>query len=51
MNDNDQQSKQPLTEVIPPQNKIPDEAPSLHLEARFKITDPESGQVLVEGRA
>lgn len=49
--DTNKLEKQPLTEVIPSRDKMPDEAPGLHIEARFKITDPESGSVIVEGRS
>lgn len=31
--------------------KKPDEKSGLLIEARFKISDPESGEVMVEGRA
>jgi hypothetical protein len=31
--------------------KKPDESPGLNIEAKFKIYDPESGDVIVEGRA
>jgi hypothetical protein len=31
--------------------KRPDEAPGLNIEAKFKIFDPETGNVIVEGRA
>lgn len=43
--------KQPLTEVVPAKDKMPDEAPALHIEAKFRISDPESGEVIVEGRS
>jgi len=43
--------KQQLTEVMPKPNKLPDEITGIHIEAKFKITDPETGQVIVEGRA
>jgi len=50
MSDN-KPNKQQLTEVVPSKDKMLDEVPSLHIEAKFKITDPESGEVIVEGRS
>lgn len=32
-------------------HKRPDEKAGLNIEARFKISDPETGEVIVEGRA
>ena len=49
--DNINLDKQQLTEVVPSKDNIPDELPSLHIEAKFRISDPESGEVLVEGRS
>ena len=31
--------------------KRPDEASGLNIEARIKISDPETGEVIIEGRA
>ena len=38
-----------ITKVHP--TKKPDDLSGLHIEARFKISDPESGEVMIEGRA
>jgi hypothetical protein len=51
---------QPLTEekqykdvekLATPPAKTPDEMSGLNIEAKFKISDPETGKVIVEGRA
>jgi hypothetical protein len=34
-----------------PHSKNPDDLSGLHIEAKFKISDPESGEVIIEGRA
>ena len=49
--DTNKLEKQQLTEVVPAKDKMPDEVPTLHIEAKFKISDPESGEVIVEGRS
>jgi hypothetical protein len=54
---NENNNPKPLTEERqyvnhnPVVQKKPDESPGLNIEARFKIYDPESGDVIVEGRA
>lgn len=50
MDENKLEKKQ-LTEVVTKTSKLPDEVPSLHIEAKFKISDPESRTVIVEGRS
>jgi hypothetical protein len=42
---------QQFAESKPIIEKKPDERSGLNIEARFKIYDPESGNVIVEGRA
>jgi len=37
--------------VTPLPKKMPDELSGLNIEAKFKISDPETGEVIVEGRA
>ena len=49
MNDNNLKKPQ-LTEIALAKEKHPDEVPSLHVEAKCKIWDPESGNVIIEGR-
>ena len=49
MNDNNLKKTQ-LTEIQPAKEKLPDEVPSLHVEAKCTIWDPEYGVVIVEGR-
>jgi hypothetical protein len=54
---NETNTPKPLTEErqyadqTPVMQRKPDESPGLNIEARFKIFDVESGDVLVEGRA
>ncbi len=49
--DDNKLEKTHLTEVVTKNDKLPDEVPSLHIEAKFKISDPETGTVIVEGRS
>lgn len=39
------------TEVIDEQPKTPDDISGIHIESIIKISDPETGDVIVEGRA
>jgi hypothetical protein len=36
--------------VKPTVQKMVDESPGLNIEARFKIFDPDTGEVMLEGR-
>lgn len=40
-----------LTEVKPVADKLPDDLSGVHIESKIRIFDPESGKVIVEGRA
>lgn len=46
----DKENKIEITEKKVPAKK-PDDISGIHVEARIKIFDPESGEVKVEGRA
>lgn len=49
-NNMEHNDKIPLTEVTIPTNQVPDEMLGFNIEAKFIISDPDTGNVIVEGK-
>ena len=47
----EKQFKESAPLIQQPTSKKPDDLSGLNIEARFKISNPESGKVIIEGRA